>query len=338
MRILKRIALATIAMLWGALHAQALVWPTPHPAAIRGESFESWAQATASGEPTSALFGCVRNNGNRFHEGIDITPYQPRDRRGEATDPIYAALDGIVVYINTTAGNSSYGRYVVIEHPEQVPAVYTLYAHLGSVQSDLKVGQAVSAGETIGVMGRSAGGYTIPRERAHLHWEIGLRLSDRFQVWYDRQGFGSRNQHGNFNGMNFVGYDPLEAFNWMRSRPGSSLGEYFASLPPGVILDVVTTKTPGLLQRYPGLLKGGQIPDDLAGWRVTLTGYGLPLSFEPLRTAPEGSRQGHATIVAIDPDQLDLYHCRNIVRRQSENRATLGNGSRRILELIFDFE
>ncbi|MGJ3243942.1 MAG: M23 family metallopeptidase, partial [Opitutales bacterium] len=92
-----------------------LVWPTPNPAFMRGEPIEAFVQPTVSGDPESGLFGCVRNDGSRFHEGLDLFPLY-RDGRGEARDPVYAILPGRIVHINTSAGLSSYGRYVVVMH------------------------------------------------------------------------------------------------------------------------------------------------------------------------------------------------------------------------------
>ena len=58
------------------------------------------------------------------------------------------------------------------------------------------------------MMGRSAGGYAIPKDRAHVHFEIGLKLSDNFDSWFTWKKFGSPNQHENWNGMNLMGLDP----------------------------------------------------------------------------------------------------------------------------------
>lgn len=315
----------------------AMVWPTPHPAAARGEGFESWAQATVSGDPVSALFGCVRNDGNRFHEGIDIAPHHRRDRRGEATDPVMAAFSGTVVYVNTTAGESSYGRYVVMEHRQYSPSVYTLYAHLAAVDASIEPGRMIDAGGRLGTMGRSAGGYTIPRDRAHLHFEIGLQLSERFQEWYDRQRYGSRNHHGNFSGINLVGFDPLDCYNWLRARPQQTVDDYFAAIPPGLIVEVVTSKIPDFARRYPGLVPGG-VPETVAGWRVSIAAFGVPLQLEPLRTVSEGAAAGEAVVVAVDPEQLERFGCRNMVNLRTNGTATLGSGGRQLMELLFDFK
>ncbi|MFH1498262.1 MAG: M23 family metallopeptidase [Verrucomicrobiota bacterium] len=117
-----------------------LAWPTPNRAFLEGRPIGDFVQPTVSGEVTSGLFGCVRSHGRQFHEGLDLSPVS-RDRRGEATDPIYAVMSGVVRHVSRTAGDSSYGRYVVIEHPEITPTIYTLYAHLAAIPAELREGR-----------------------------------------------------------------------------------------------------------------------------------------------------------------------------------------------------
>ena len=153
-----------------------LIWPTPNPAFQNGKPIEAYVQATVSGRVESGLFGCVRNGGSRFHEGLDLYPIK-RDGRGEAVDPVYAVLPGRVVHASLNPGYSTYGRYVVIEHDQETPAYHTLYAHLASVADTIVRGARVETGTVLGIMGRSAT-YTIPRSRAHVHFEIGFRLTE----------------------------------------------------------------------------------------------------------------------------------------------------------------
>ena len=122
-----------------------LIWPTPNPAFQNGKPIEAYVQATVSGRVESGLFGCVRNSGSRFHEGLDLYPVK-RDDRGEAADPVYAVLPGRVVHVSRTSGYSSYGRYVVIEHDQETPAYHTLYAHLASLADTIVRGARVEAG------------------------------------------------------------------------------------------------------------------------------------------------------------------------------------------------
>ena len=120
-----------------------LVWPTPSTAWADGKSPAQWLQHAGSGDPDSGGFGGVRSAGGQFHEGIDIKPVT-RDRRGEPLDSVFAAMPGVVRYVSTAAGDSSYGRYVVLEHPAMTPAVYTLYAHLARIAPELRPGVEVT--------------------------------------------------------------------------------------------------------------------------------------------------------------------------------------------------
>src|SRR3954468_2158183 len=85
-----------------AVHAAdriAIVWPTPNEAFAEGKPLADYLQHAGSGEPESGGFGCARSNGYQFHEGIDIKALG-HDRRGEPTDSIFAAMDGVVRFIN----------------------------------------------------------------------------------------------------------------------------------------------------------------------------------------------------------------------------------------------
>ena len=119
-----------------SLCGQGLIWPTPNPAFQEGKPLETFIQPTSSGKIESGLFGCVRNNGHKFHEGIDLYPLH-RDQYGEAKDVIYSVLPGRVVHVSKVAGHSSYGRYVVVLHDAEAPSFHTLYSHLASVAEEL---------------------------------------------------------------------------------------------------------------------------------------------------------------------------------------------------------
>jgi hypothetical protein len=327
--------LVVLVALCRTVSAQAPVWPVPGEVPQLQHGYASFVQATASGEPESALFGCVRNNGNRFHEAVDIAPVLER-RRGEATDPVVAIHDGIVRHISTASGNSSYGRYVVLEHPGLDLGIYSLYAHLAKVDPGIVVGQQVRAGTTLGIMGRSAGGYTIPRERAHLHLEIGLRLSGQFEKWYQRQAFKTPNQHGNFNGMNLIGLDPLDYYAAFRQGTAASPMAYLERIPPAVMLHLHTTWRPDFLDRYPGLLLSGAEPSLQTGWEVVLSAWGLPLSIKPLRVDElKGvDAPGDISVVGINRAALEAYDCRRIVD-EKQGKVVLGRNGRNLIEILF---
>src|SRR6478609_7647018 len=120
---------------------------------------------------TSGCFGCVRTEGWQMHEGLDIRCVQ-RDKKNEPTDPVMAAADGTVFYINRKPSLSNYGNYIILRHILDGLEVYSIYAHLREVRTDLKSSDAVKSGETIGIMGRTANTREgISKERAHVHFE-----------------------------------------------------------------------------------------------------------------------------------------------------------------------
>ena len=102
--------------------------------------------------PVSDGFG---PRGARFHAGIDFP--------AAAGTPVAAAGEGIVVQAGRRAGG--FGRTVEIEHDQ---GVTTLYAHLSKVLA--KVGQRVSRGTTIGLVGA-----TGDADGPHLHFEVRVR-------------------------------------------------------------------------------------------------------------------------------------------------------------------
>jgi peptidoglycan LD-endopeptidase LytH len=308
-------------------------WPTPNPAWERGRDYENWVQPTVSGEARSGLFGSVRSNGTQFHEGLDIRP-GARDSRGEPRDEVTAAMDGIVRNISSRPGESSYGRYVVIEHPGVAPAVYTLYAHLAKVEPGLRTGSAVKRGQTLGTMGRSSGGYTIPTDRAHLHFEIGLRLTDNFTSWYAWKKFGSPNQQGLYNGMNLMGLDPKDFLDQWRRHRVDNFAQYFAGLNSAVRLRVATSRTPDFITRYPALLKQ-PITGLIGGWEVQCDVTGLPFAWTPLSpTQVAGMKAGSVEILSVDTTALRSFRGKSLIKTRS-GRHSPGPDLTTMLQLVF---
>ncbi|MFD6566653.1 peptidoglycan DD-metalloendopeptidase family protein [Micromonospora profundi] len=89
------------------------------------------------------------------------------NRTDDAGDPVVASAPGTVDVV-TNLGNTSYGKYVRINHGG---GYTTYYAHLSGF--NVSVGQTVGYGKVIGWVG-STGGSTGP----HLHYEQRLNGSD----------------------------------------------------------------------------------------------------------------------------------------------------------------
>jgi murein DD-endopeptidase MepM/ murein hydrolase activator NlpD len=88
----------------------------------------------------------------KMHSGVDFS--------AERGTPIYATGDGVIKYVRYDLGG--YGKYVVIDHGF---GYETLYGHMDS--QNVKVGQRVKRGETIGFVGNT-GKSTAP----HVHYEV----------------------------------------------------------------------------------------------------------------------------------------------------------------------
>jgi len=292
------------------------VWPTPNNAWEQGKGIEAWAQPTVSGDPESGLFGCVRSGGSQFHEGLDIRPVS-RDSRGEPTDRIFAAMAGVVRHVNAKAGESNYGRYIVIEHTGLSPAVYTLYAHLSKIESGIAPGTPVKAGQVIATMGHTGGGSSsIPRDRAHLHFEIGLRATDDFQSWYNWKKFGSPNEQGLWNGMNLMGIDPLDFMREWRTRKVDNFQQYFDRVRPVVKLRVATNRTPDFVQRYPALLQKPLPIGFVSGWEIKCNSTGLPVALTPLSASEvAGMRSDSVQIISVEEAAVRAFRCKSLVRK-----------------------
>lgn len=313
-----------------------LVWPTPNRAFLEGKAPDAFLQPTASGRLESALWGCVRNGGTKFHEGLDLKPVK-RSANGEAADPVFAIMPGTVVHVSSTAGRSSYGRYIVIEHSVENLKFYSLYAHLARIRDGIQPGVRVLAGAELATMGRSAAGYTIPRHRAHLHLEIGMQLSGTgFDRWYGSAGFGSRNYHGPWNGMNLVGFDPLDFYRKVVEGLAIGVFDYLRLEPVAVEVRYHTDAFPDFLRRNPGLIEGRPSRGQQVAWDIGFTNYGLPVRWTPRfrDEIEEGKPSGTLEILKINAEAARETQCRKVLERVGSGYRA-GANLRRYMAILF---
>ena len=286
---------------------------------------------TAPDHPGSGLFGSVRTGSHglaQFHEGVDIAAIQ-RDSRGEPADEVRAVATGVVGYVNAIAGNSNYGKYIVLLHSDPLGQVFTLYAHLASVA--VQSGQSVLPGAVLGVMGHTSSS-PFPRERGHLHFEIDLMSNDRFAVWYRAQKL--KPDHGNFHGGNLLGVDPLAFLRWREEHPADGFRDFLATQPTAFELLVTPSRLPDYFRRYPALWQG-------TAWHpgaavvLNCTENGLPLGG---RLATEAERQtaGTAKVAVLSVDSAVLGRNGSRLITQDHRGWCLGrNGDRWLEALLF---
>jgi murein DD-endopeptidase MepM/ murein hydrolase activator NlpD len=232
-------------------------FPTAQRGLHRHEDPEVY-MATASGRIESAHYGSTRTGNVRgqilpsFHEGIDIAPLQ-RDQRNRALDAVLAIAEGRVGYANRVVGHSNYGLYVVLEHEDAAGVIYSLYAHLRSIEDTIHPGARVRRGDVLGIMGNTPSSI-IPVSRSHLHFEVGMIQNRAFARWTQREGI--QNLHGMHHGWNLTGIQPLALYTNDAPEQSFSLLQYLRAEPVGFSVVVNAVKPLDYFLRYPSLWTG----------------------------------------------------------------------------------
>ena len=289
---------------------------------------------TAPDKPwTSGSFGCVRNNGTRLHEGLDIRHLQT-DRHGEPTDPVMATTDGTVVYFNTKPALSNYGRYLVIRHLVEGIEIYSLYAHLSVIRPGLRIGDPVKAGDVIATMGRTSNAETILKERAHVHFELNVLVNDNFASWFRRASPGERNDHGEWNGQNLNGLDVRQILLQEHNTNGTfSLLKFLQSQTELCRVLVRATNFP-YLRRYPMLVLKNPVAEKegVAGYEIALNYNGVAFALMP-RAASEIKSPARIQLLSVNEAEERANPCRHLVALR-RGRWELGNEGLREVELL----
>ena len=311
-----------------AARAQSFQLPTANHALFDKGGEEQFFVGTVGKPWQSGSFGCVRSGGWQMHEGLDIRCLQ-RDQHGEPIDPVLATADGTVVYISTRPSLSNYGNFLVVRHQVEGLEIYSLYAHLREIRHDLKVGQAVKAGEPLAVMGRTANTHEgISKDRAHLHFELNLLINDRFASWFKKTSPGQRNDHGEWNGQNLLGIDPRLILLGQRD-PGTK----FSLLPflknQTELCRVLVRKTDfPWIRRYPALLRPNPraAKEDLAGYEIALNFNGVAFELSP-RTAAEIKGQSKVQLLSVSEAEYQKNPGRRLVTRKGKHWELTSHGA-----------
>lgn len=279
-----------IASVSAQIQRMGLVLPTDNHSLLEGnpEGFYQFVDRIWEGQTSevweAGQFGFVRDPKrlttgqilfSRFHEGLDIKPMQ-RDARGEPLDEVRSISVGEVVHTAHESGKSNYGRYVVVKHDWGYGPFFSLYAHLREIK--VVVGDKVTAGSVLGVMGYTGSG--IDQRRAHTHVELNLFLSSRFPVWHDSH-FKTPNHHGLYNGLNLVGLDLAGLFIEQQKNPAITAAQFVTQTAPGYKVAVPGNAEMEIVQRYPWLCLDPPPGSRPASWEITFSPWGLPLAVKP---------------------------------------------------------
>jgi murein DD-endopeptidase MepM/ murein hydrolase activator NlpD len=266
-----------------------LVLPTDNDAIFRrdGEAFYQYIERNYKGVKSTpwegGRYGFVRNptetgSGlvySRLHEGIDIRPLQ-RDASGNSIDPVRAIAAGVVVHTNHAPGHSNYGKYVVIEHNFDGCKYYSLYGHLSTIS--VQKGDRVQQRDQLGIMGHTGEGLNQPR--AHLHLELNLMLSRRFESWHDHFFKNDPNRNGLYNGLNLVGLDIARLYLALQKQPGLTIPDFLAGEETLYRVLLPASRHFDLEKFYPWL---AHPKSDAwgASWEVSFNRAGVPIRIEP---------------------------------------------------------
>ena len=308
-----------------------LTLPTDNNALARGDLAAFYMPTALKGRsPESGSWGFVRNvrefpQGRvytRFHEGLDIRPVA-RNSRGIPVDPVKAIASGVVAYVNPSASASNYGKYVVVQHNFGYGPMYSLYAHLAS--TSVQVGQRISQGSVLGVLGSTGSG--LNNARAHVHLEFNIMLSDRYN-----QYLNSANPHGNHNGRNLSGIDLADIYLKYWKNPQFNLGKHIHGLPQHYRITVPQKRRGPLpiVKRYPWM-KFGNHDKPANSWEMAFTRSGFLIG-----VAPSNRKVSKPTVTYVRSTAIDHRHYTLGRLTGSGSTATLTSSGERYISLVTD--
>ncbi|MDD5119934.1 MAG: M23 family metallopeptidase [Candidatus Omnitrophica bacterium] len=103
----------------------------------------------------NGVFAATRSGGRRLHKGIDLL--------ADVGTPVLAAKSGKII---SAAQNFGMGKYVIVQHKNDV---ITVYGHLSEIL--VRKNDYVGQGQVIGKVGRT-GNARYRSILSHLHFEV----------------------------------------------------------------------------------------------------------------------------------------------------------------------
>jgi hypothetical protein len=175
-------------------------------------------------------------------------------------------------------------------------------------------------------------GYTgagLNRTRAHVHLEIALLMSENYEGWH-RTHLGSKNYHGNFNGMNLAGVDVAALFLEHRAKPDLKFSEFILSRPVQFkVLVPAAEADPQFLVRH-SWMRRGVVPDAVS-WEIGFAATGHAISFTPsIRPISQ------AAVSHIRPSEIPQRWLTRGLLTGEGNNSSLSNGGKQMLALVLD--
>ncbi len=252
---------------------------------------------------------------SKLHEGIDISPLE-RDANDEPLDLIRSIAPGTVVHTSSVAGHSNYGRYVVVAHELPEGTFYSLYAHMGDVQTE--VGVKVDNSTVLGRMGYS--GVGLNKRRAHLHLELAFMINSHYEQFAPKA-----NLHGNYNGLNLIGMNMEDILILGRGENPVSISEYLKTVEELYRVRIPNRPELDFIKRYPFLLQGTEEEkQNAASLDIAFSAEGIPLAAYPCEEKVSAPK-----VLSSKPLPTLLQNCTsNRLKNNSQNPQLTANGLR----------
>ncbi len=309
--------------------------PTANTNLFREDGGAAFYVETEGHDWTHGKFGCSRSGGWQLHEGMDIRPLE-RDEAGEAKDVVRAAMAGEVVYVNTDTWKSNYGKYVVVRHAVEEVKLFSLYAHLRNARKGLAAGNAVSAGEALGVLGRTANTrQKITKARAHLHFEINVTLNRNFAKWFRDVYRSDSNSHGEWHGWNLLGLDPEAIFLEQRKQGEAfSILKFIQSRAELCRVLVRQTDFPWIQEYAPLVDSPGQPDEEVAGYELVLNFNGVPTRAIPHSAMTVGEGPIYE-LLSVNNTERQTQRCGKLVIKKGARWEFTALGRRTLDILLF---
>ena len=95
-------------------------------------------------------------------------------------------------------------------------------------------------------------------------------------LWYNRKSFKTPNKHGNYNGFNLVGIDPLPFFKHYQTGKMITPEDFIKQLPEIVKLRVMSNSPPSILELNPSLCTTNIIDPGTQSWVCSLDPMASP--------------------------------------------------------------
>jgi hypothetical protein len=169
----------------------------------------------------------------------------------------------------------------------------------------------------------------IPLSRAHLHFEVGLIMNERFGAWFRAQKL--KPDHGLFNGGNLLALSPLRFFGHLDTISGVGFKGLLSEVPRAFTLMIKGNRPLDYFRRYPGLWEGS--PFQGRGMVMMCSENGAILSGrnatpDELQSTPSSK----VTLLGVDAKALGRNGCRLVV--EDRGRWRLGEKGMRWLEIL----